>query len=263
MTRSWNWPRSLEDKKTISGDEVSEIMGSVPGEQVMREPVGWQSVTEEVGAKRREQAWLAGWSGSTVTPSPTPATATPSLRTPTVTWPRMTPRPKRSTRSLEADPVDRVQPWAVATRRRPAQVSDKSNLTVVGERANLAGAVEVEPDQAAATLGQKVAPSPTVVSLDTCPTAAGRVASVAIPLAASTMRRPPVSVVTRKDSSSNHPSETVPSAAARASGLTIGSPSLPQRGSCSARAGHPLVLAGDQKAGPSGDGKLATGTPIP
>ena len=46
----------LEDKKTISGDEVSEIMGSVPGEQVMREPVGWQSVTEEVGAKRREQA---------------------------------------------------------------------------------------------------------------------------------------------------------------------------------------------------------------
>ena len=46
----------LEDKKTISGDEVSEIMGSVPGEQMMREPVGWQSVTEEVGAKRREQA---------------------------------------------------------------------------------------------------------------------------------------------------------------------------------------------------------------
>ncbi len=47
---------ALEDKKTISGDEVAEIMGSVPGEQVMREPVGWQSVTEEVGAKRREQA---------------------------------------------------------------------------------------------------------------------------------------------------------------------------------------------------------------
>jgi hypothetical protein len=46
----------LEDKKTISGDEVAEIMGSVPGEQMMREPVGWQSVTEEVGAKRREQA---------------------------------------------------------------------------------------------------------------------------------------------------------------------------------------------------------------
>jgi ATP-dependent Zn protease len=47
---------ALEERKTISGDEVSEIMGTVPGEQVMREPVGWQSVTEEVGAKRREQA---------------------------------------------------------------------------------------------------------------------------------------------------------------------------------------------------------------
>jgi cell division protease FtsH len=47
---------ALEDKKTISGDEVAEIMGSVPGEHMMREPVGWQSVTEEVGAKRREQA---------------------------------------------------------------------------------------------------------------------------------------------------------------------------------------------------------------
>jgi cell division protease FtsH len=46
----------LEDKKTVSGDEVSEIMGSAPGEQIMREPVGWQSVTEEVSAKRREKA---------------------------------------------------------------------------------------------------------------------------------------------------------------------------------------------------------------
>jgi len=59
---------ALEDKKTISGDEVSEIMGTVPGEQVMREPVGWQSVTEEVGAKRREQALarrLVGVNGHT------------------------------------------------------------------------------------------------------------------------------------------------------------------------------------------------------
>ncbi len=46
----------LEEKKTISGDEVSEIMGTVPGEQVMREPVGWQSVTPEVSTKRREEA---------------------------------------------------------------------------------------------------------------------------------------------------------------------------------------------------------------
>jgi len=47
---------ALEDKKTISGDEVAEIMGSVAGERVMREPVGWQSVTAEVSAKRREDA---------------------------------------------------------------------------------------------------------------------------------------------------------------------------------------------------------------
>ena len=31
-------------------------MGTVPGEQVMREPVGWQSVTPEVSSKRREEA---------------------------------------------------------------------------------------------------------------------------------------------------------------------------------------------------------------
>jgi ATP-dependent Zn protease len=46
----------LEEKKTISGDEVSEIMGTAPGEHVMREPVGWQSVTPEVSTKRREEA---------------------------------------------------------------------------------------------------------------------------------------------------------------------------------------------------------------
>ncbi len=46
----------LEEKKTISGDEVSEIMGTAPGERVMREPVGWQSVTPEVSNRRREEA---------------------------------------------------------------------------------------------------------------------------------------------------------------------------------------------------------------
>lgn len=46
----------LEERKTISGDEVSEIMGTAPGAQVMREPVGWQSVTAEVSLKRREDA---------------------------------------------------------------------------------------------------------------------------------------------------------------------------------------------------------------
>ena len=46
----------LEEKKTISGDEVAEIMGSLPGEKVMREPVGWQTVTGEVSAQRRQEA---------------------------------------------------------------------------------------------------------------------------------------------------------------------------------------------------------------
>jgi ATP-dependent Zn protease len=46
----------LEEKKTISGDEVSEIMGSLPGEKVMREPVGWQTVTGEISAQRRQDA---------------------------------------------------------------------------------------------------------------------------------------------------------------------------------------------------------------
>jgi ATP-dependent Zn protease len=46
----------LEEKKTISGDEVSEIMGSTPGELAMRQPSGWQAVTDEVGAQRREEA---------------------------------------------------------------------------------------------------------------------------------------------------------------------------------------------------------------
>ncbi len=46
----------LEEKKTISGDEVAEIMGSIPGARVMREPVGWQTVTGEVSAQRRQEA---------------------------------------------------------------------------------------------------------------------------------------------------------------------------------------------------------------
>ena len=46
----------LEEKKTISGDEVADIMGSLPGEKVMREPVGWQTVTGEISAQRRQDA---------------------------------------------------------------------------------------------------------------------------------------------------------------------------------------------------------------
>jgi ATP-dependent Zn protease len=58
----------LEEKKTISGDEVSEIMGSPPGERAMRQPSGWQAVTDEVGAQRREEALarrLVGVNGRT------------------------------------------------------------------------------------------------------------------------------------------------------------------------------------------------------
>jgi cell division protease FtsH len=46
----------LEEKKTISGDEVAEIMGTPPGERAMRQPSGWQTVTEEISAQRRQEA---------------------------------------------------------------------------------------------------------------------------------------------------------------------------------------------------------------
>jgi hypothetical protein len=37
----------LEEKKTISGDEVASIMGSPPGVRAMREPKGWQVIFDE------------------------------------------------------------------------------------------------------------------------------------------------------------------------------------------------------------------------
>jgi hypothetical protein len=46
----------LEEKKTISGDEVAEIMGSDPGSRAMREPSGWQAVSDEVAGERRREA---------------------------------------------------------------------------------------------------------------------------------------------------------------------------------------------------------------
>jgi ATP-dependent Zn protease len=55
---------ALEEKKTISGDEVAEIMGSSPGERTMREPVGWQSVTTEVSTRRRQEALARRTSGA-------------------------------------------------------------------------------------------------------------------------------------------------------------------------------------------------------
>jgi ATP-dependent Zn protease len=46
----------LEEKKTISGEEVSEIMGSAPGSRAMREPQGWQAVSDEMAGERQRAA---------------------------------------------------------------------------------------------------------------------------------------------------------------------------------------------------------------
>jgi cell division protease FtsH len=46
----------LEERKTISGDEVSEIMGSPPGARSMREPKGWSAVDERTAEERRLSA---------------------------------------------------------------------------------------------------------------------------------------------------------------------------------------------------------------
>ncbi len=54
----------LEDRKTISGDEVAEIMGTPPGERSMREPKGWHAIDEQAAEERRLSA-LAGLPGTT------------------------------------------------------------------------------------------------------------------------------------------------------------------------------------------------------
>jgi len=46
----------LEEKKTISGEEVSEIMGSAPGSRAMREPKGWQAISDEMAGERQRAA---------------------------------------------------------------------------------------------------------------------------------------------------------------------------------------------------------------
>ena len=48
----------LEQRKNISGDEVSEIMGSAPGSRTMREPTGWQAVSDVVAGERQREALL-------------------------------------------------------------------------------------------------------------------------------------------------------------------------------------------------------------
>jgi ATP-dependent Zn protease len=46
----------LEEKKNISGEEVAEIMGSDPGSRTMREPKGWQAMSDEVASDRQRGA---------------------------------------------------------------------------------------------------------------------------------------------------------------------------------------------------------------
>jgi ATP-dependent Zn protease len=46
----------LEEKKNISGEEVAEIMGSAPGSRTMREPRGWQAVSDEIASDRQRDA---------------------------------------------------------------------------------------------------------------------------------------------------------------------------------------------------------------
>lgn len=48
----------LEERKNISGDEVAEIMGSAPGSRAMREPKGWQAVSDTVAGERQREALL-------------------------------------------------------------------------------------------------------------------------------------------------------------------------------------------------------------
>ncbi|HEY7703231.1 MAG TPA: AAA family ATPase [Acidimicrobiia bacterium] len=47
---------ALEEHKTISGDDVAEIMGTKPGERSMREPKGWRQVSEKVAEDRKAEA---------------------------------------------------------------------------------------------------------------------------------------------------------------------------------------------------------------
>jgi hypothetical protein len=46
----------LEEKKNISGEEVAEIMGSAPGSRTMREPRGWQAISDEIASDRQRDA---------------------------------------------------------------------------------------------------------------------------------------------------------------------------------------------------------------
>ena len=49
----------LEERKTISGDEIGQNLGSEPGSAVMREPSGWAKVDETAARERRDRALAA------------------------------------------------------------------------------------------------------------------------------------------------------------------------------------------------------------
>ena len=49
-------PAVLEERKTISGDDVVEIMGTPSGARSMREPKGWSAVDERAAEERRLSA---------------------------------------------------------------------------------------------------------------------------------------------------------------------------------------------------------------
>jgi ATP-dependent Zn protease len=46
----------LEERKTISGDDVTEILGTPPGVRAAREPQGWQAIDDHVAEERRRRA---------------------------------------------------------------------------------------------------------------------------------------------------------------------------------------------------------------
>ncbi len=59
----------LEEKKQISGEEVAEIMGSDPGSRTMRQPKGWQAVSDEVAGVRSRDALTKAGRSSGAAPS--------------------------------------------------------------------------------------------------------------------------------------------------------------------------------------------------
>ncbi len=66
----------LEEKKTISGDEVAAIMGTSPGERTVRGRKGWQAVDDRAADERRRLA-LAAFPGDSAAQPPDESDPTP------------------------------------------------------------------------------------------------------------------------------------------------------------------------------------------